>query len=121
MRLTEDANGTVADAARDALVMIGRQGGSFSLARALHGLPPDLRKRRFEELSIRDRALGERIDRMLRNEELMSIEDGSLLGDDSPVVRASEEGFEWEVLTGPATTDPRPTPPEAARGDASPS
>lgn len=116
LRLTEDANETVAGAARDALLAIGRSGGSMSLARALHRLPPDLKRQRFEELSTRDRLLGERIDRMLRNEELMSVEGGETLGDDSAVVRASEEGLEWEVLTGPATNPPRPGAAEGGRG-----
>src|SRR5881397_1789409 len=38
MRLAEDANETVAHAALDALVRIGRGGGAMSLARSLHGM-----------------------------------------------------------------------------------
>jgi len=33
--------------------------------------------------------------------ELMAVDDVSALDDDSAAVRASEEGVEWEVLTGP--------------------
>jgi HEAT repeat protein len=110
LRLAEDANETVATAARDALVAIGRAGGSIRLAQALHGLPPDSRRRRFDEIAAEDRHLGERVARMMRNEELMSAEGGDALSDESPMVRASEEGFEWEILTGPpagsATTAP---------------
>ena len=51
------------------------QGGSISIAHALHGLPPDLRRRRFDEIAARDRHLGERIERMMRNDELMSPDD----------------------------------------------
>ena len=38
---------------------------------------------------------------MIRNEELMNADEQATLSDDSPAVRASEEGVEWEVLTGP--------------------
>ena len=76
---------------------------------------PGLRAR----LSALDRPLGERLERMLRNDELMTNEDPDDLRDDSDLVRASEEGVEWEILTGPpvprATT---PVPPGApARTD----
>jgi hypothetical protein len=119
LRLTEDSNATVADAAKDALVAVGRGGGAIGLARALHGLPLDIRRRRFDELSARDRPLGERVDRMLRNDELMSAEGGEALTDDSAMVRASEEGLEWEVLTGPPSKEHRPPPAEAGRGEGS--
>ncbi|HYM81043.1 MAG TPA: HEAT repeat domain-containing protein [Candidatus Limnocylindria bacterium] len=119
LRLTEDANETVAEAARDALIAVGSAGGAIGLARALHGLPLDVRRRRFDELSGRDRHLGERVDRMLRNDELMSAEGAEVLSDDSAVVRASEEGLEWEVLTGPPSREHRPPPPEAGRGEGS--
>lgn len=109
LRLSEDANKTVADAARDALVAIGRGGGSFRVAHALHRLPPDVRRKRLDEIAARDGALGERVERMMRKEELMSAEDGENLADDSPAVRASEEGVEWEVLTGPPPP-PKPRP-----------
>lgn len=106
LRLAEDANETVATAARDAMVMIGRSGGAIRLAQALHGLPPDSRRRRFDEIAAADRHLGERLTRMMRNEELMAAEGGDALSDDSAVVKASEEGFEWEVLTSPPAPDP---------------
>jgi HEAT repeat protein len=96
LRLAEDANETVAAAARDAI----------RLAQALHGLPPDARKRRFDEIGAQDRPLGERLARMMRNEELMAAEGGDALSDESALVRASEEGLEWEVLTGPPASTP---------------
>jgi HEAT repeat protein len=43
LRLADDANETVADAARDALVAVGRGGGTISIARALHGPEEDVR------------------------------------------------------------------------------
>lgn len=115
LRLADDANETVATAARDALIAIGRGGGSISIAQALHGLPPDLRRRRFEELAAGDRHLGERVQRMLLSDELMTAEGGEALSDDSPVVRASEEGLEWEVLIGPPASVPRPDDPGGGR------
>ena len=108
LRLAEDANETVADAARDALVAIGHAGGAISIAQALHGLPPDIRRRRSDELAALDRYLGERVGRMMRSEELMAAEGGDALSDESEVVRASEEGLEWEVLTGPPAIVPAP-------------
>ena len=116
LRLAEDANETVRRAARDALVEIGRHGGAIAVARALFRLPPELRYQRFEEVRSLDRHLGERLERMLRQEELMSVEDEGLT-DDSPIVRATEEGLNWEILTGSSTSEPRPPRPEGARGD----
>ena len=116
MRLTEDANETVAAASRDALVEIAKRKGAVAVARAMHALPPDLRKRRFDEISARDRHLGERVERMMRNDDLLSREAGDELSDDSPLVRSSEEGLNWEVLTGPARGE-RPPATESGRGE----
>ena len=110
LRLTEDANETVAEAAREALAAIGRAGGAVSLARGVASLAPEVRRRRLEELRARDRHLVERVERMMQHDELMSVEDESLC-DDSPMVRATEEGLEWEVLTGPAASKPSPSSP----------
>ena len=115
VRLTEDANETVAAAARDSLAQIARGGGAIAVARALHALPPDLRRRRFDEISTKDRHLGERIDRMMRNDGLMSPEAGEELSDDSPLVRASEEGHNGGAHTGSA--EERPPAPGSGRGE----
>jgi len=106
-RLCDDANASVVEAAREALLLIGRHGGAVSIARALNGMPPDLRRRRLEEIVERDRQLGDRVDRMTRHDELMAEELGSDLSDESPIVQAVEDGLEWEVLTGPARQVPR--------------
>lgn len=110
--LTEDANETAAASARDALVEIGHRGGAIRLAHALHRMPPDLRQRRVREIVSRDPALGERLERFMRSEDLMSVEDASVLSDESAAVRASEEGVVWEVLTAPS-----PPPPPPGDGD----
>jgi len=112
LRLIEDANETVVEAARAALVEIGRGGGAIHIARALHRLPPDLRRRRFEELSDRDRPLGERLDHMLRNDELMAVGAGDRRSNDSTVTRATEDHLEWEVVTGAS----KPQSPSDGRG-----
>jgi HEAT repeat protein len=114
--LTDDGNDTVAEAARDAVVAIGAARGAIRLARALHRMPPDLRRRRLDEIAQRDRVLIERIDRMMRNDELMSADDATLHSDDAPAVRASEDGVEWEVLTGPPS--PRQRAGESGSGHA---
>jgi HEAT repeat protein len=113
LAMAGDSNATVADAARTALVEIARGGGAAALARGLHRLPPEVRRARLAELVDRDRALGERLGRLLANEELMQAEFPEPPADDSPLVRQVEEGVEWEVLTGP----PPPRPREDVRGD----
>ena len=105
--LTRDGNDTVGAAALDALLAIGHQRGAIRLAHSLHRMPPDARTARIEEIQRRDPVLGERLRRFLRSDELMSVEDASALNDDSASVRATEEGVEWEVLTGPAHSAPR--------------
>ncbi|HTO90908.1 MAG TPA: HEAT repeat domain-containing protein [Candidatus Sulfotelmatobacter sp.] len=101
VRLAEDANATVAQSAREALIAIAGRGGASRIAHAIHRLPAEVQRQRIEELQRLDHAAGERIQRLLRREEIMSIEEADTLHDESAVVRASEEGLEWEVLTGP--------------------
>lgn len=121
LRLTEDANRTVADAARDALVAVGRQNGAVSIAHALHRLPPDARRRRLDELALRDRTLAGRVDALTRNEDIMSADTAGTISDDSPLVRASEESVEWEVLTSaPASKSRTVTRPGGAIGSGEP-
>lgn len=112
--LTEDSNESVCEAAREALVAIGSRHGAVRLAHALHHMPPDTRRKRLEEIASLERLLGERLERLMRQEELMSVHDADSLSDDSPSVRATEEGVEWEVLTGPPP--PRQRPSDAGSG-----
>ena len=120
LRLTEDGNGTVAEAALGALIAIGHGRGAFRVARELSRQPPGPRQRQLEEMAARDHQLGRRIERMMRDDRLMSVEGGDALSDDSPEVRAIEEELEWEVIAAPAraaTADPRPHGPEGPRVD----
>ena len=103
LRLCEDENRTVADAAREALLTIGRQPVQ------------DVRRTRLTEIVNRDRALAGRIEQMMQDDDLMSAHDASGLSDESPLVRASEDGVEWEVLTSPPPAKtPTPGPPTPA-------
>jgi len=111
LALAEDANEAVRVAACDALVTLSHARGSTRLAHALHRLPPDARRRRLDDLARRDRPLRERLERLMGNDELMSLDPPDAYGDDHPAVRTSEEGVEWEILTGPPP--PRERPPGA--------
>jgi HEAT repeat protein len=120
LRLAEDKNRTVAEAAREALLDVGRSSGAVRIAHVLHRMPPDVRHRRLDEIAVRDATLAERIQRLMTNAEIMAVEDGDALTDDHPVVRASEDGFEWEVLTSPSLPrEPGELPPPSGTGGAS--
>jgi HEAT repeat protein len=106
LRLMDDSNGQVVESAREALLAIGRSSGAVRIAHVLHRTPPDVRRRRLGEIAVWDAALGERIGRLMENQEIMAVEDAEQLSDDHPVVRASEDGFEWEVLTSPPRREP---------------
>lgn len=108
MALAEDKNRTVVEAALEALLGIGRANGAPRIALELHRMAPERRRARLGELAARDAALADRISRLMTNEEIMGVEDADALTDDHPVVRANEDGFEWEALTGPAPPPPAP-------------
>ena len=103
-RLCSDSNATVVQAARAALVDLGHRGGSARIAWELHRMAPEVKQSTLAGFHAADRPLHERLERMLRNDEIMTREDPVGLRDDSDIVRASEEGVEWEVLTGPPVT-----------------
>jgi HEAT repeat protein len=117
LRLTEDANSTVVHAAREALVGIGNRHGAIRLAHALHRLPPDARRRQLDGLTALDASLRERLERLMRSEELMLAEDVEPLSDDSPAVRAIE-GVAPETPAGsPPSPPPRPRAEEPGGGN----
>lgn len=117
LRMARDANATVAQSAREALAEIARRGGASRVAHEIHAFDPALRARHLADLASLDRAVAERVEGLMRKEELMSVEDPDGLSDDSPVVRASEEGVSWEILTGPPA--PRDRTREPGTGGAS--
>ncbi len=106
LRLCLDANATVAQSARTALADLGHRGGSVRIAWELHRYDEDARRNLLGQIGAFDRPLLERLERMLRNDELMTRDEADGLRDDSPIVRAAEEGVEWEVLTGPPRRRP---------------
>lgn len=106
LRLAEDPNRTVRETATAALVAIGRKRGAARIAWELHRLPPDARQRRLDEVTGRDRALAERLLRLMNSEELMSHADRDALADDGERVRASAGSAEWEKPPG----SPSPAP-----------
>jgi HEAT repeat protein len=116
LELARDENRTVAESGRSALIEVAHRGGSAALARALYAAPPEVRRQRLEEFAVRDKALGERLRRLLANEEIMQAPLDEPPADDSPLVRQNEEGFEWEVLTGPPPPIPREEKPRAGGG-----
>lgn len=108
LRLVGDSVSTVAQAAGAALCELAHRNGSARIAWELSRMEPEARHARLERFAALDRPLHERLERMVKNDELMNHEDPGSLRDDSALVRASEEGVEWEVLTGPPPS--RPTP-----------
>src|SRR5262249_29748171 len=54
LKLAADTNQTVAEAAREALIAIGRQRGGVRIAYAVFRLPPDARRTRLNEIQLRD-------------------------------------------------------------------
>ncbi len=113
LRLLDDANGTVAQSAGSALRELAHRGASARIAWELHRLPPERRHAALERFAKLDRALHERLGRLMKHDDLMGTEDPGQLRDDGALVRASEEGVEWEVLTGPPPPRSRPGGPGA--------
>ena len=113
MALAEDQNRTVVDAAFAALLAIGRANGAPRIALELHRMAPDRRRARLGDLAARDAALADRLARLMTNEEIMGVEDADALTDEHPVVRANEDGFEWEALTGPPPPKPAAGAPDS--------
>jgi len=109
LRLLDDSVASVAQAAGESLCELAHRNGSARIAWELHRMAPEQRHARLERFATLDRPLYERLERMVKNEDLMSTEAPGDLRDDSDLVRASEEGVEWEVLTGPPSP-PRPKP-----------
>lgn len=109
LRLLDDANATVAQSAGAAVRELAHRGCSARIAWELSRLAPEQRHLRLERFAALDRTLHERLERLLKHDDLMATEDPGQLRDDGDLVRASEEGVEWEVLTGPPPS-PRPKP-----------
>ncbi len=97
--LTSDANHSVAREAALALARIGVEGGSVAVARAIHRLPEGERARALREITLADRDAADQVETLFRHREIMLADEEDLLSDDEAVVRASDEGVAWEILT----------------------
>lgn len=90
LRLAEDPVQDVVREAYDALTALAREGGATRVAWELHRLAVETRHARLARLQHVDRAVADRLVRLLRVEELMAEPDPERLRDDSPGARATE-------------------------------
>lgn len=98
--LLDDTNTSVRKSGVEALGAIARGGAELAVARALHRRH-DGSRALVREIAAGDRTLESRIDELLKNREAMEAADEELLSHDAEVVRASADGVEWGLLTGP--------------------
>lgn len=106
LKLTFDRVETVVVDAYAALILLASQGGSARVAWELLQLVPERRSERLARLMKLDRALGDRLVRLQQLEPLKSRTEAEDLRDDAPWVRASEEGFAWDVIPSPPPVRP---------------
>ena len=99
--LFSEPNLSVVQEAAGALLSIARAGGAVPVARGLFRLPEVLRARAVREMTARDRALSAEVQALFSHTEVMLADPAELLSEDAAVVRASEEGVAWEILTAP--------------------
>ncbi len=103
VRLTADRVENVVRDSCIALAELGRRGGLARIAWELQQLAPERRQERLVMLAAIDRPFAERLERLLRSEDLQRHTNPESLDDAAPWVRASEEGVAWETI---------PLPPE---------
>ncbi len=111
--LTGDSVETVVREAYAALATLAQRGGAARIAWELHRAAPERRLDRLARLQAVDRPAADRVERLLRSENLMTQADPDVLRDDAPLVRETEEGDEWEPLSPPPT---RPATPPTSGG-----
>jgi HEAT repeat protein len=104
LKLTSDNVDTVVRDACVALADLGRRGGLARVAWELNQLPSERRQERLVMFAAVDRPFAERLERLLRSEDLRQHTDPETLADDAPWVRQSEGGVEWNptILPSPA-------------------
>ena len=73
LRLMDDANATVVQAAGAALCELAHRGGSARVAWELHRLAPEQRHALLERFAAIDRALHERLERLMQHDDLMAL------------------------------------------------
>ena len=110
LRLAADPVENVVREAYASLATLARGGGAARVAWELHRLPPETRQSHLARMQHVDRAMAERLVRLLRVEGLMAASDPDSLRDDAPSVRATEEESAWEG------TRPAPDAPDTTGG-----
>ena len=104
LALCDDPNGTVAAAARDAVVAVARLRGSSRVAHALVRIAPEKKRQRLAEIAERDRALLKSLERLMTDADLMAADHPDALVDPDETARVEK----------PKPAAPRPKPPAAS-------
>ena len=99
--LLDDPNESVRRAGAEALGGLARGEGALAVARALHRRRDPDQPRTLHDIAAADRALVARLEGLLKDRDAMEASDDELLSQDAEVVRASADGVEWGLLTGP--------------------
>lgn len=99
--LLDDLNESVRRSGAEALAALARGEGALAVARAVHRRRDSDRARTLHAIAGGDRGLEARLEELLKNKDAMEAADDELLSHDADVVRASADGVEWGVLTGP--------------------
>jgi HEAT repeat protein len=113
VRLSLDRAETVAREAFLALAALALRGGAARLAWEVYRLAPERRPDWMARMRATDRVVAQRLERLLTIEALMSQADPDVLRDDAPLVRANEEGVEWDLPSGPPPVRPSSAAPES--------
>lgn len=117
LRLTAEGNRTVMETACDALAAIAHAGGLARIGWELNRLEPEPRRACVEAIVARDRGLQPRLEAVMRDPELMRIEDPARLPDEAPLARARAAGLPRETSNRsapPATRAPAGEPDATA-------
>ncbi|MEO6462719.1 MAG: HEAT repeat domain-containing protein [Candidatus Eisenbacteria bacterium] len=99
--LLDDPNESVRRAGAEALAQLARGEGALAVARALHRRREVDRARALHDIVAGDRALEARLEGLMKDRDAMEAADDELLSHDADIVRASADGVEWGLLTGP--------------------
>jgi len=123
LRCARDAVSDVVAEAREALVRVAARGGTVRLAWELHRLEPAARIEMLAALRERDRALADRLERLLHDPVLMERPDPDALRDDAHLVADPLEAPSWPTSGAPAAPVPSAPsePPPSSEGGTTPS
>lgn len=110
LALCDDPNGSVAAAARDAVVAVARLRGSSRVAHALVRIAPEKKRQRLAEIAERDRALVKSLERLMTDADLMAADDPDALLDAVETARAEKPAAPGPKPPG-ASAKPRPADP----------